>query len=76
MKPKGAPAQAEHYGGIGVGQNAVDLGETESSKPRREPIFKEKTLPPRRRAHRGSTHLPILGLPRFPASPLPRLHSP
>jgi hypothetical protein len=69
MKPKGAPVQAEHHGGIGMSQNPVDLYQTELAKSSGEPILEEKAL-------LRPDRFTMSRLPRFPASRLPRLQSP
>ena len=65
-----APAQAEHHRLVRVSKDSFDLPETEGLQPRGKTVLEQEALPRRRAA--PPPHL----RPRFPASPLPRLHSP
>src|SRR3954451_18616511 len=44
MQPESTPAQAEHYGAVGVRQDSVDLRQSQLPESCWEPIFEQKTL--------------------------------
>jgi hypothetical protein len=58
MNAENAPVEAEHHRTVGMGDDSLDLPQSE----RRQSLWK--------------TILQAGELPRYPAAPLPRLHSP